>query len=177
MEINSTTELKDFLGFYFSKEVKNIKSEDKNEIEKQIKESIKNINGAYQILEEVANEEFQLRSYEYDEFRGNAEKICFIIKELPETRKIKVFKEFFELPYVKKLDNNTYKKLMFEMLDSVDDEMKEKALSKANAKILLKLMSSFNSIASSHFASRKRKAYCKKYYEICKNAIELKNAK
>lgn len=177
MEINSTTELKDFLGFYFSKEVKNIKLEDKNEIEKQIKESIKNINGAYQILEEIANEEFLIKSYDYDEFRGNAEKICFIIKELPEKRKIKVFKDFFELPYVVNLDNNTYKKLMFKMLDSVDDEMKEKALSKANAKILLKLMSEFNAESSVWLISKKRKAYCKNYYEICKNALEFKNAK
>ena len=74
-------------------------------------------------------------------------------------------------------ENFGFNKLLLEMLDLLEDEMKEKALAKAYVKILLKLMSEFNAEASIWLISQKRKNYYKKYYEICKNAIELKNAK
>lgn len=174
MEINTTKDLSDVLNFCFSRESQNLKTEDKNEIEKCIKESIAKIKDSNIVLEEIVEKEIAKRDID-DDFCGNSEKICFIIKELPDDNKINVFKYLFG--YNHRFTDKSFKKLLLEMLDSLDDEMKEKALSKADVKILLKLMSEFNAEASIWLISKKRKSYYKKYYEICKNAIELKNAK
>lgn len=174
MEINTTDELKDVLNFYFSRESQNLKVEDKIEIEKCIKESITKIKDSNIVLKTIAEEEIDKRDID-DDFCGKSEKICFIIKKLPNNKKIDVFKYFFDKYH--EFTDKSFNKLLLEMLDLLEDEMKEKALAKAYVKILLKLMSEFNAEASIWLISQKRKNYYKKYYEICKNAIELKNAK
>lgn len=174
MEINNTEELIDVLNFNFSRESQNLKVEDKDEIEKCLKEAIIKIKGSNRVLKTIAEKEIDQRDID-DDFCGNSKKICFIIKELPDDNKIDVFKYFFDKYY--SFTDKSFKKLLLEMLDSLDDEMKEKALSKADMRILLKLMSEFNAEASIWLISKKRKTYYKKYYENCKKAIELKNAK
>ena len=175
MEINNTEELIDVLNFYFLRESQDIKEEDKKKIEKSIEESIINLKDAEQILIDIAKRELN-KDDSWNDFEGSADKICFIINKLPQNKKMKIFENFFS-KYHNRLDRISYRKLLFEMLEVIDDELKIRVLSKVKIDIILKFMSEFNREASSWSTSRKRKAYCKKYYEICKNAIEFRNAK
>ena len=174
MKISNKEDLTKILEFYFSERFDGVKPQEDEKFKKQIKEAIKNVDGAISKIKDIAIH--QLGEYCYhdsDFFEGNSRLILFIVECLSEEDRKDII-----VKYLRKTVNNNEDEMvintniLLSMLDYLPDGLKVNVLTNARPVDLAKIMGEVLKEEKKSFPFTNEKKYYKKHYETLRKVLD-----
>ena len=162
MKITNLDELTNLVKVYFKDESSKINKEEELFMKEQIKDAIKQIEGATHKLKEMALSE--LKSWGYTSFHGEIELVSFVCESLSNEDRTQLISSYLKTDKV-------VKNHLLEMLDYLPKEMIVNVLNKARPADLIRIMGEINESSKDRSQSRSNRKYYKYYYNIFRETL------